>query len=118
MSRLLRAVGALILATLVTLPASAQAATRSVSASADAYVDASAPKERFGGAGTLQVGSAPTRRAYVRFDLSAVTEPVTRATLVLQVTTTAAGGFDVRSVADGNWNERSITFQNSPAVGG
>ncbi len=105
----------LVLAALLASPApGARAATRVVGATADAYVDASTPKQRFGSASTLRVGSAPTRTAYLRFDLSTVTEPVARATLVLQGTET--GSFDVRRVVE-NWNERSITFQNAPVAG-
>jgi hypothetical protein len=84
---------------------------------ADTYVDASAPKQRFGTGPELLVGSALTRTAYVRFDLRAVTSPISRATLVVRAASASLSGFDVRTVADTTWNERSMTYQNAPAVG-
>jgi hypothetical protein len=93
------------------------AAATTVPAVADTYVDASAPKQRFGTTATLLAGTAPTRTAYVRFDLRAVTGPIARATLMLQAGSASLTGFEVRNVADSNWNERSIAYQNAPAVG-
>jgi acid phosphatase type 7 len=106
---------ALIIALVPSVAAAAPTAT--VVPNADTYVDASAPKQRFGTGLELLVGSAPTRTAYIRFDLRTVTSPLSRATLVVRATSASLSGFDVRPVTDTTWNERSMSYQNAPAVG-
>jgi hypothetical protein len=95
--------------TTVTLPAFA--------AVADAYVDASAPRRKFGTATTLQTGAQPTRWSFLRFDVQGVAGPVTRATLSLEATGASSLGFQARSVA-GGWQERTVTYMDAPALGG
>ena len=95
----------------------APAPTTTISAVADAYVDAAAPKQRFGTTTTLLAGESPTRDSYIRFDLTAVAAPITGVTLILSGPASVTG-FEVRATDDSNWNERSITYSNAPEVGG
>src|SRR5215210_5702912 len=98
-------------------PARSAAATASFRAVADAYVDESAPKRKFGTGASLLAGTAPVRRSYLRFDVSGLPGPPAHATLRLQATTASLAGYQVRAVADNTWQERSITFSDAPAVG-
>ena len=117
--RLTVATGVALLALAASLgsPAHAEAATASFPAAADAYVDASAPKRKFGTANVLLAGSAPVQRSYLRFDVSGVSGPVTRATLRLQATSASIAGYQVRGVVSNTWQERTITYTDAPAFG-
>src|SRR5215211_1382169 len=98
-------------------PAHATAATTTFVPTADAYVNESAPKRKFGTALELLAGTTPIRRGYLLFDVTALPGPVVRATLRLQAATASLAGYHVRAVADTTWSERAITYANAPAVG-
>jgi hypothetical protein len=81
---------------------------------ADSYVQADTPATNYGTAAKLRADASPDTRGYLRFDVSGLTEPVSRATLVFNATSASSRGFDVRSAADTTWGERLITFANAP----
>ena len=114
-----RAVAVCALASLALALSSTQAsATVTVSPVADSYVDAGATASNFGTAKSITAAlGPPVRNIYLRFDVSGLTEPVTRATLKLVTSTTTAKSVTVGPVADNTWGEGSITWQNAPAVG-
>ncbi len=96
----------------------AAGANATLAAAADGYVDSSSPTTAYGALGKLRVDSDPETRSYLHFDLSTVTEAVTRAVLVLTPTSSLAAGLDVRGVQHGaQWSEGSLTFATAPAVG-
>ena len=84
---------------------------------ADAYVFESKPSQNFGSSTALRADGSPIMRSYLRFDLSGVSSPIGRATLRLYAQSTHRTGYEVRPVADSSWGERTITYQNAPAVG-
>jgi len=84
---------------------------------ADAYVFESKPSQNFGSSTALRADGSPIMRSYPRFDLSGVSSPISRATLRLYAQSTHRTGYEVRPVADSSWGERTITYQNAPAVG-
>ena len=84
---------------------------------ADAYVFESKPTQNFGASTALRADGSPIMRSYLRFDLTGVSSPITRATLRLYARSTHRTGYEVRPVADSSWEERAITYQNAPAAG-
>ncbi|MBV6645594.1 MAG: DNRLRE domain-containing protein [Cyclobacteriaceae bacterium] len=66
-------------------------------------------------------GAASTRRSYLKFDLSAITAPITGATLKLTVESVNGNNGDtpdnysVYLVADDSWSEAGLTWNNEPA---
>lgn len=99
-------------------PAPTGVGLRALNAAADATVDSNAPSTNFGAAPQLTTsGGAQVRRAYLKFDLTAVPRPVAYAKLSLRVATTGAGGGNLNLVNDSSWAEGSITFGTAPAPG-
>ena len=84
---------------------------------ADAYVDASAPRQRFGTRTTLSAAGVPVMTSYLRFDVAGVTGATTRATLSVSPAAASTAGFSVRGVASNSWAEGSINYRNAPAPG-
>jgi hypothetical protein len=99
-------------------PAQPGASLVTVDASHDAYVSAAAPNSNFGSALVLLgQGGADPLRAYLRFDLGGVSDPIHLAKLSLRVTTNGLGGGDVSHVPNTQWTEGTITYANAPSLG-
>jgi hypothetical protein len=114
------ALGALLLGLLVLGPtpwATGGLVTTGVAALMDTYVDASVPTTNYGTSTKLRVDISPDLHSYLRFDLTAVTGVVARATLQITPTSNISAGIDVRSVADDTWTERGMTYNIAPALG-
>ena len=87
-----------------------------IAASADAYVDASAPAANFGTAAKLRVDGSPVVRSYLRFDVPALGTPVASAKLrVYALTSLASSALEARAVPGLSWNEATITYASAPA---
>jgi hypothetical protein len=76
----------------------------------------------FGSNIELRVGTTNSvtrdNRAFLKFDLSGITGPVSSATLYLWCNTVTANfSVGVYDVADDSWGEMTITFANQPALG-
>ena len=111
----------LLAATLVGLaPGRTDAATvtQVITASADTYVDSSAPSTALGTLTSLNVDASPTRYMFLRFNLSSVTGTITAATLRLHAQNSAnapspAGG-TVRKITSNTWSEAVDDLQQPP----
>lgn len=88
-----------------------------VTSEADSWVDGSATSSNFGSSTQMRVDATPDRRAYVRFDVSGITDPVISVTLRVNAASTHSGGFVANEVADDTWGEFSINYANAPTVG-
>lgn len=86
---------------------------RAVRAKADAFVTAQRRTQNFGHARRLRVGSSPTRRAFVRFEVDLSSGDVEHVILLVYGRTGSRVGYEVRLVEE-YWNERRITFANAP----
>jgi hypothetical protein len=62
----------------------------------------------------LLVDGRPVKRAYLRFTIGGLTQPVVRATLRLYPTTQGES-VSVRSVTSAGWTESTLTSSNAPA---
>jgi hypothetical protein len=90
-----------------------------VTPQADAYVDSATAGMNFGTSLTLNVDASPTRRTYLKFQISLPSGAVvTGATLRLYTTSASTGtGFRVHGVASTSWSETGITAANAPVLG-
>lgn len=88
---------------------------RAVRARADAYVSAASPTRNFGRRRNLIVDASPLARAYVRFDVDLSSSDIQRVSLLLYSRNGSQIGYQVR-LADGNWRERRINYDNAPRV--
>ena len=86
---------------------------------ADTFVRASLSSTNFGHALTLRVKKGPTRRPYLKFDISQITDS-DRVTLRLHGKASDAAGpvsATVYAVSDTSWNERTLTWNTRPPLG-
>jgi len=86
---------------------------------ADAYIKNSTVATNYGTATSLLVNNANgIRLSFIRFDLSAITGPVTGLKLALPVASAASGQeFNVYGLVSGeSWTETGLTWNNAPAV--
>jgi hypothetical protein len=111
-------VSALALAGLCVGAVQASAATTTVPAAADSWVDSKAPTTNRGSETLLKTATGgPYRNIYLRFNVSGLSGSVTKATLQLVTQTDSAKGVSVGPVADNTWGESTITWANAPAIG-
>ena len=83
----------------------------------DAYVSAEAPTTAFGGATKLYADNSPVKRTLLRFDVAGTGGcPSGAAYLRLSNVDAAPRGGDVRPLADGSWDERTVTWTTAPAT--
>jgi hypothetical protein len=86
-----------------------------VRANADAHVTAANRAANFGRFRRLSVDGRPVTRAYVRFTVGGGPGAVRRVNLLLYSHSRSTLGYRVR-LALRTWNERRITFDNSPRL--
>ncbi|MFI6099918.1 DNRLRE domain-containing protein [Lentzea sp. NPDC051213] len=110
----------LVLATsalgLALLTAPVHATTTTITASADAHVQADQPGTNYGTAIGLRVDGSPVSTAYLRFDVTGLSAPPFNVKLRVFVNTSGSTGVTLSAV-DGVWTESGLTYSNAPAVG-
>jgi acid phosphatase type 7 len=97
--------------------APSQPPTLRIRPTADAYVSAARPRQNFGSARTLRIGSDDGATSYLRFRVHGLGGAVRRATLRVMAATASRTGFTVRAVDGGRWREHRITYRRAPGVG-
>jgi chitodextrinase len=118
-ARRVAAAAAAMLACLFALAAlsrPAAAATLTRTPVADSYVDASTAGTNFGTSTQLRADTSPDVRAYLRFDVPALSGSVTSAALRIWANSAHAGGYRVGAVASNTWVETTINANNAPPV--
>jgi hypothetical protein len=95
------------------------AGARTFAAVADATVKQATPSTNFGTAGVLETdnGTGAAVQSYLRFDVSALSGPVTDARLQLYVANGTVDGPPAFAVADTAWTETGVTWATRPAIG-
>ncbi len=91
----------------------------SLSPAADTFVKSNAGTTNFGTSTGLEVNNSKgVRVTLLRFNLSGITQPISRLRLELAVTTGVAGNqFNVYGLINGeNWSETGVTWTNAPGV--
>jgi hypothetical protein len=99
----------------VTTQASTGGGTTTLTAVADAKVDASTPTTNFATT-ALRVDASPDVRSYLKFDASALTGTVQSATLRVWATSAQSVGYDAFGVSDSSWTETGLTYANQPTA--
>lgn len=92
-------------------------ATRSFFPVADAWVGQAFPSTNFGGDNYLHLrasGSGQAMHAYLKFQVSGITQPVQSAKLRLRTGGTPLTGLQIYWIQDTSWTEGGITFNNAP----
>ncbi len=85
---------------------------------ADSYVNQSSPTKNYGDLHTIRVDGSPLVRSYLRFDVSGIgSGTVIKVTLRIYANSVSSSGIKVDKVADNNWQENQINFDNAPALG-
>jgi parallel beta-helix repeat protein len=116
---------ALLLGTVVAVPAglvlsasSASAATPvTVIADADSYVDSALPTSNFGTRTSFLVDGSPQQTAYLKFKIPSGTDLSGGVKLRIFAQSTHSIGATSYSVANTSWTETGITYDNAPALG-
>lgn len=85
-------------------------------ASADAFVTQAAPNTNYGTYSQLFQGSNPLAAGFLRFDVAGLTGRVTNAFLRVFTNSTSSNGLQARAVDPTPWSEKTITFDNAPAI--
>lgn len=88
---------------------------------ADAYVQGTSPTRNFGGAAYLGADSTPVRRSYLRFTVSGLSAPATKAVLRLHSVGDdggSPGGGRVAQVSATDWSESGLNWRNQPLIDG
>ncbi len=98
------------------IPRAVSAQSTTLTPVVDAYVNASYPSTNYGTDIKLRVDGSPIVNSYLRFNVSSLTG-ITSAKLRIYANTASPQGLTVKSVADDNWGETSITYSNAPAMG-
>jgi len=83
---------------------------------ADAYTSADKPTRNYGTATTIRAGASPIRNGYLRFALSGLSDPVTKATLQVYARSNSSTGITLHGVSDSSWSETGITYVNAPPI--
>jgi hypothetical protein len=94
-------------------------ATYTFNPTADAYVDSASPAANAGSATALYTDASPLMTSYLRFTLTGLGSPVSKATVRVYAATSGAAGqiYDVRGSADTSWDESTITAGSAPQYG-
>ena len=84
----------------------------------DSYVRDNYVNTNYGTASVMWIDDETDKIGFVKFDLSGISDPIISATLELTGKDDATGGnVSVYSIADDNWDETTITYNNAPAKG-
>jgi len=100
-------------------PTQSSSSTGSVAFSplADAYVTAAIPNTNYGLSKMIRFDSSPVVNGYLTFSVQGLSGSIASAKLRIYANSSSSAGCKVFSVPDINWGEKTITFNNAPALG-
>ncbi|MBN1147853.1 MAG: DNRLRE domain-containing protein [Anaerolineales bacterium] len=84
---------------------------------ADSYVNQDAPGTNYGTSNVLRTDIAPQINSYLRFNVQGLSGLILRATLRVYATSNSSIGYSVYSSSGSGWDERTLDFNNAPAIG-
>jgi hypothetical protein len=83
---------------------------------ADSYVSSSSPDTNFGTNTSLRADLNPTLLGYLKFNVQGLSGVPIRATLRIFFSSSTPIGVNIKGVSDTTWGEKTITYNNAPAV--
>jgi hypothetical protein len=83
---------------------------------ADAYVISTSPDSNFGTNASLRADASPTTVSYLMFNVQGLSGTPAKATLRVYFSSTASTGVQISGVSITSWGEKTITYNNAPAV--
>ena len=110
-------VGTSIPAPTLTQPAPSTTGTVTLNPVADAYVTSAIPNTNYGVSKQIRFDASPVVNGYLTFNVQGLGGSVASAKLRIYANSSSSVGCKVYSVPDVSWVERSITFNNAPALG-
>ena len=100
----------------------ASAATTTFTPVADTYVNNNSPSTNFGTSGQLGVDASETKRMFLKFTVSGLTQPVTAATLRIHIDDVSGAesnnGGTFRAMSNTTWSETAVTWNAQPSIDG
>ena len=84
---------------------------------ADAYVTAAIPNTNYGSSQQLRIDTGPVVNSYLTFNVQGLGGTVSSAKLRIYANSSSSAGCKVFSVSDVSWGERTIVYNNAPALG-
>jgi hypothetical protein len=84
---------------------------------ADAYVTAAIPNTNYGTSQMIRFDASPVVNGYLTFNVQGLGGSVASAKLRLYANSSSSVGCKVFSVPNVSWGERTITYNNAPALG-
>jgi hypothetical protein len=116
------AIAACVAALAATPTPTASAATLTFTPVADTYVAQNLPGSNFGTSGHLWIDASPTRRTFMRFNVSGITAPVLSVRLRMHVDSGSSAGSNsggtYRLMSNTSWSETGPTWNSQPAING
>ena len=85
---------------------------------ADAYVNSGSPTMNYGTATALRADGSPDLHSYLKFTVTGLSGAPTQVILRLFATSTSTTGVTVTGVSDTSWGEKTIIYNNMPAIDG
>jgi hypothetical protein len=111
------AIGTNLPAPTATQPAPPATGTVTFNPAADAYVTAAIPNTNYGGSQQIRFDASPVVNGYLTFNVQGLGGTIASAKLRLYANSSSSVGCKVFSVPDVSWGERTITYNNAPALG-
>jgi hypothetical protein len=84
---------------------------------ADAYVTSAIPNTNYGASKMIRFDASPVVNGYLTFNVQGLGGSIASAKLRIYANSSSTVGCKVYSVPDVSWVEKSITFNNAPALG-
>jgi hypothetical protein len=91
--------------------------TVSFAPAADAYVTAAIPNTNYGASKMIRFDASPVVNGYLTFNVQGLGGSVASAKLRIYANSSSTVGCKVFAVPDVSWGERTITYNNAPALG-
>jgi spore coat protein U-like protein len=85
---------------------------------ADATVKNNNPTRNYGSRSDLEVDANSIKIIYFRFNVSGLSGTVVSARIQLECTNQSPFGGTIYDISDTSWQERTVTWENRPAVDG
>ena len=109
--------------TITTAPTTSTTLTVSFAANADTWVDAGAPKSKFGSKDTMSADASPIRVIYVRFAVGGIggrriVQAILRLTVDAGSSAESDIGGSVHRITDVGWKEKTVTYKARPPIDG